>query len=45
VAAYPRPGAVLTQIVMQYIKEQQKQTGEKIIDARRLNAFVVDLLK
>ena len=45
VAAYPRPGAVLTQIVMQFIKElrTKKKTGE--IDSGRLKSFVTALLK
>jgi len=43
VAAYPRPGAVLTQIVIQHIKELQKQTGKTKIDSKQLNSFVSDL--
>ncbi len=43
VAAYPRPGAVFTQIVMQYIKEHQKQTGKLKIDSGQLKSFVTDL--
>jgi hypothetical protein len=45
VAAYPRPGAVMTQIVMQHIKELQKQTGSKKIDSEQLKSFVTDLMK
>jgi uncharacterized protein (DUF608 family) len=45
VAAYPRPGAVMTQIVMQYVKELQKQTGSKKIDSKRLKSFVTELMK
>jgi len=43
VAAYPRPGAVLTQVVIQHIKELQKQTGKTKIDSKQLNSFVSDL--
>jgi hypothetical protein len=45
VAAYPRPGAVLTHIVMNHIRELQKQTGEKRVGSRQLSSFVVELLK
>jgi uncharacterized protein (DUF608 family) len=44
VAAYPRPGAVLTHIVIQFIKGLQ-QTGAKKIDSQRLNSFVTGLVK
>jgi uncharacterized protein (DUF608 family) len=43
VAAYPRPGAVFTQLVMQYIKELQKQTGKTKIDSQQLKSYVADL--
>ncbi len=43
VAAYPRPGAVLTQIVIQYIKELQKQTGKMKIESQQLKSYVTDL--
>ncbi len=45
VAAYPRPGAVLTHLVMQFIKELQKETGTKEIDSPQLNSFVTSLMK
>lgn len=45
VAAYPRPGAVLTQIVMQHIKEIQKKTGKQKINTEHLKSFVTDLMK
>ncbi|MFH1214761.1 MAG: GH116 family glycosyl hydrolase, partial [Candidatus Neomarinimicrobiota bacterium] len=45
VAAYPRPGAIMTQIVIQYIKEQQKQTGTTQIDSHQLKTFVTNLMK
>jgi uncharacterized protein (DUF608 family) len=40
VAAYPRPGAVLTQIFIQYIKELQTRTGKAKIDSKPLNSFM-----
>ncbi len=45
VAAYPRPGAVLTHIVIQFIKELQKQTKTETIDSRQLKSFVTALIK
>ncbi len=45
VAAYPRPGAVLTQIVMQHIKELQERTNSKRIAPEDLKSFVTDLVK
>ena len=45
VAAYPRPGAVFTQIVMQYVKELQEKTTSKKIDSKHLKSFVNDLVK
>ncbi|MBN2593142.1 MAG: hypothetical protein JXA81_06520 [Sedimentisphaerales bacterium] len=45
VAAYPRPGAVMTQLVMQHIKELQKQRGAKKIDSKSLKPFVTALMK
>jgi len=45
VAAYPRPGAVMTQIVMQYVKELQKKTASKKIDSRHLKWFVTEIMK
>ncbi len=45
VAGYPRPGAILTQIVIQYIKELQKQTDTTKIDSQLLNSFVTTLMK
>jgi len=43
VAAYPRPGAVLTQIVIQFIKEHQKQTGTTKIGSKQLKSFITEL--
>ena len=45
VAAYPRPGAVLTHIVMQHIKELQNQTKATIIDSGKLRSYIIDLMK
>ena len=45
VAAYPRPGAVMTQIVMQRIKELQKQKSTTTIDSKSLKSFVTTLMK
>jgi non-lysosomal glucosylceramidase len=45
VAAYPRPGAVMTQIVMQHVKELQKQKGTTIIESKSLKSFVNTLVK
>jgi uncharacterized protein (DUF608 family) len=44
VAAYPRPGAVLTHVVMQFIKERQERTGARRIGAEELKRFVTDLV-
>lgn len=43
VAAYPRPGAVLTHLVLQYIKKLRRK-GKKI-DSELLTSFALDLLK
>jgi non-lysosomal glucosylceramidase len=45
VAAYPRPGAVMTQIVMQHVKELQKRKSTKKIDSKSLKSFVTALMK
>jgi uncharacterized protein (DUF608 family) len=45
VAAYPRPGAILTQIVLQYVKELQLRTNSKRVAAEHLNSFITDLVK
>ncbi|MGD0174506.1 MAG: GH116 family glycosyl hydrolase [Anaerolineales bacterium] len=45
VAAYPRPGAVWTHLVLQYIKDLQKRKKTKTIDSQSLISFVSDLLK
>jgi len=45
VAAYPRPGAVMTQIVMQRIKELQKRKGTTTIDSKSLKSFMTTLMK
>jgi len=43
VAAYPRPGAVLTQLVLQYIKGLRTQTGTTKIGSGQLKSFIQDL--
>jgi uncharacterized protein (DUF608 family) len=43
VAAYPRPGAVLTQLVLQFIKEEQERTGTTKVEGQRLGAFVTSM--
>ena len=43
VAAYPRPGAVLTQLVMQFIKEEQERTGATKVGGQQLGAFVTSM--
>jgi len=45
VAAYPRPGAVLTQIVIQFIKKLQERTDTTRIDGKQLQSFVTILMK
>jgi uncharacterized protein (DUF608 family) len=45
VAAYPRPGAVMTQLVLQYIKDLQKKKDKVKLSSGDLNAFVEKLMK
>ena len=45
VAAYPRPGAILTQLVIQFIKQQQNKKKTATISSRALNSFINNLLK
>jgi uncharacterized protein (DUF608 family) len=45
VAAYPRPGAILTHLVIQYIKKLQKQMNTIKIDSKQLNSFITSLVK
>ncbi len=45
VAAYPRPGAVMTQIVMEHVKALQERTGNTKIDSKQLKSFVTNLMK
>jgi uncharacterized protein (DUF608 family) len=45
VAAYPRPGAVWTHLVLQHIKVMQAQKGTTIIDSESLTSFLSELLK
>ena len=43
VAGYPRPGAILTQLALQFVREFRMRTGAAKIDSRALNSFVTDL--
>ena len=43
VAAYPRPGAVLTQLVIQFVKEQQERSGITKVDGKTLGSFINSL--
>jgi uncharacterized protein (DUF608 family) len=45
VAAYPRPGAVWTHLVLQRIKEMQTEKGATVIDSKSLISFLAELLK
>jgi uncharacterized protein (DUF608 family) len=45
VAAYPRPGAVWTHLVMQYIKDVRSQKNTKTVDSQSLISFLSGLLK
>lgn len=43
VAGYTRPGAIFTQLVMQFIKEKQNKSNSTIIDSKQLNSFITTL--
>jgi uncharacterized protein (DUF608 family) len=45
VAGYPRPGAVLTQLALQFVKSQQEKTKTTIINSNQLKSFIKDLIK
>jgi uncharacterized protein (DUF608 family) len=45
VAAYPRPGAILTHLVIQFVKELQTRAGATRVDSRHLNSFVAGLFR
>ena len=45
VAAYPRPGAIMTQLVMQHVKALREQTNSKTLDIKHLKSFVTQLMK
>jgi uncharacterized protein (DUF608 family) len=45
VAAYPRPGAVWTHLVMQYIQDVQTRKKIPTVDSQSLISFVSDLLR
>ena len=44
VAAYPRPGAVWTHLVMNHIKDLQAKSGSKTVESRKLMPFFPELL-
>jgi len=43
VAGYPRPGAILTQLALQFVKASRKRTGAQKINSAALKSFVADL--
>ena len=45
VAAYPRPGAVLTHVVMEFVREMREKTGICKIESHQLNSFVGSLVR
>ena len=45
VAAYPRPGAVLTQLVLQFIKECQLTKKTMEVDSEPLKSYLTSLVK
>ena len=45
VAVYPRPGAVWTHLVMNYIKDQQARTKSRTVGSRALMSFYPGLLQ
>ena len=45
VAAYPRPGAVWTHLVMNHVKDLQARNQSKTIESKDLIPFFADLLK
>jgi uncharacterized protein (DUF608 family) len=45
VAAYPRPGAVMTQLVIQFIKDLQKKNKKVKINSKDLQSFIKNLMK
>jgi len=40
VAGYTRPGAIFTQLAIQFVKEKQRQTNTYVIDSKQLNSFI-----
>jgi uncharacterized protein (DUF608 family) len=43
VAGYTRPGAIYTQLAIQFVKETQKRTNAATIDSKQLNSFIRNL--
>jgi hypothetical protein len=45
VCGYTRPGAILMQLLIQFVKEQQQKSGNVTIGSQQLKAFLTDLFK
>ncbi len=45
VAGYTRPGAIFTQLAMQFVKEEQNKSNSATIDSKKLNSFINSLFK
>ncbi|MDD5454551.1 MAG: GH116 family glycosyl hydrolase, partial [Candidatus Ratteibacteria bacterium] len=43
VAGYTRPGAIFTQLAINFVRERQKQTNTGVIDSKQLNFFIKNL--
>lgn len=45
VAGYPRPGAILTQLALQFVKLNQQKTKSSTTNSKQLKSFIKDLMK
>lgn len=45
VCGYTRPGAIYSQLLMMFVKEQQNKTGKMQIDSKQLNSFLTSLFQ
>jgi hypothetical protein len=45
VCGYTRPGAILMQLLIQFVKEQQQKSGTITIDSQKLKTFITDLFQ
>jgi hypothetical protein len=43
VCGYTRPGAIFMQLLIQFVKEQQKRSGTIIIGSKQLSAFLASI--